>query len=170
VVAYHFGLGRDPEVKTNVEQAKLFLSTMQQCPDLAESLDRTCGIDNDRASTAKSVRGRATGPAQSFMAGLNATGWKLHTPTFWEDPDGQHYKMFRGDPLEPFLSTIQHFEERRLWKQASYHQGGKGLEKWPDFGPFEGGDQKAQEGRQLATSRGPRGLGHGSSMASHQEV
>jgi hypothetical protein len=83
-------------VRTKVEQAKLFLSTIQASPDLAEALDRVWGIYKERAGTAKSVWGRARGPAQSLMAGLSAIGWKLHTPTL--SPEGQHYKMVKGEP------------------------------------------------------------------------
>jgi len=136
VVAYHFGLSRDPEVRTKIEQVKLFVEAMQASPQLAEDLDKSWGHYKERARTAKSVWGKARGPAQSLMAGLSESGWKLHTPTFWEAPDGQKFKMVRGDPLAPFLSIVQHFEEKRLWQQASLHHGGKGLEDWPDLGPL----------------------------------
>ena len=114
MVAYHFGLSKDPEVRTKMEQVKLFLTALQGSPELAQLLDRSWGHYKAILDTAKSVWGRARGPAQSLMAALGSSGWKLHTRTI--SPEGQHYKIVKGEPPAPFLSLIQHFEEKRFWE------------------------------------------------------
>ena len=79
---YYFGLGKDPEVKTKVQQVKLYMDLLATGPAWDEDLDRVWGQLHDGVASAKSPWAKARGPIQSMMVALESLGWKLHTPTF----------------------------------------------------------------------------------------
>ena len=73
------------------------------------------------------------------MGAVSATlmdlGWTPCSPTIWTDPGGNQWDI---DPKAPGVAVhlkavVAEYIEKDLWKQASKHEGGRGLEHGADL-------------------------------------
>ena len=78
---------------------------------------------------------KVRGPMGAEVATLFDLGWVPCSPTRWTDPAGQQWDI---DPSGPGVAVqlkaiIADFLEQDLWRQASKHEGGRGLEHGADL-------------------------------------
>ena len=125
------GAHRDPLVKIPLETCTLWFDLWNSLPKsqlLIHKLWPTLlGKLQDQATRWKNV----TGPLATLAATLLDIGWKPLGPLNWVDFEGVEWNL---DPKDPLLITqfTEHFSRQvdlRVWKKASAHNLGGGLEK-----------------------------------------
>ena len=134
-IALHLGTKKDPWYVVVMETIDTWLDLAPQLAMQNLALDITWQKARQRLLHPFTRWRRVVGPIHNLIAVLLHLGWDPVQPWEWKGPEGTTWKL---DPRSHLLKhqireqVLKHFE-LLLWKQASTHLHGKGMELGADI-------------------------------------
>jgi hypothetical protein len=128
------GLSKDPTVGLRMELFGSWLEVAVNPSIPKQGLEKVWGQLRESLAGPRRWH-QVRGPMGAVVATLMDLGWKPGSPTSWTDPDGIQWDI---DPSAPGVAVqlkavVAEFIEKDLWRQASQHEGGRGLENGADL-------------------------------------
>ena len=132
-LAITLGPMRDPGVALPVSQVSTWMDIWQADPHLRTITARHWGDLCDNVlripgDVPKPQWGRVVGPAGGTISMLHDLDWDLRNPLEWRDPTGKAWTPDFSVHKRPFLDLVAQLASAKLWKEASSHYLGTGLQ------------------------------------------
>ena len=151
-----FGPARHPAVAGLCQQVELWLQLRADDPSLrASSVRYWSDVVNrvlrppDQASASddhisagfvhwcpqskESKWNSVFGPMGSLICSMHDFGWSLRSSGLWTDPDGRQWIPDVSQKLQPFVQLVRDHAIKGLWRKASQHWAGEGLQAGVDW-------------------------------------